>query len=755
MNLELNYKQCMLTCLLASSAIAPTCAIAQQANTAVAPSSDQVPNGEIVVTATKRAQSLQDVPAAVSVVSGDVLKQFNATQLKDLARLDPALQLTTNGVGDNNIIIRGIRSTGAATVALYFDEAVITGYNLQNPVNGRAPDLGAYDIHRVEILKGPQGTLFGAGSMAGAVRIIPNRPNFDGVSGNLTGGVSGGSGTSPLYDLNGALNVPIVDDKVALRVVGWYERGGGYIDNITSGKNNVNNDEIRGARASLLLKPTQDLTITLTGLHQDINVDGAQRFKINDGSYKNDTKTSEPHTEFANLGSVVADYNLGFGDIIGTSSYYYRHVFEYVDTSPTANGIGIAGDYDGSRIQNRGIWSNELRFASKFKGPFQVVAGAFYEQDKNTYETDTIQTQPNSVPACGTKAECTRDGLAGLIISARSVNNPIKQYALFGQADYKIFHNLTATLGGRYYKADIDDYELTLQKLRRNPADLTTVQTTPTVAVNSKDSESKPSYNFALAYEPSKHLTIYARAASGFRIGGINNASTAQQFGVTIPNGFKPDSLWSYEAGIKGSVLHGVLGYDISGYHINWSGMQVTAYSSTGAFTYITNAGTSVVNGLEASLRLRLHQGLTATVGGSYTDSHLTQDQPFQSANAANRGLDGNTTPYVPRWTAVGQVRYEEPLSEHWTGYATAIGNYRDSEATNFNPSTSNYYVLPSYFLADVVLGAKTNNGLDVAFTVSNVTNKVAQISIEVSADGLRVFAPRPRTFGVRVSKNF
>lgn len=751
--------------LLTSCSFLPTGALAQQAGvppvnaqqaSPPAPTADNVAaSSDIVVTATKRAQSVQDVPAAVSVVSGDTLKLFDATQLKDLARLDPALQLTTNGVGDNNIIIRGIRSTGAATVALYFDEAVITGYNLQNPVNGRAPDLGTYDIQRVEVLKGPQGTLFGAGSMAGAVRIIPNRPDFNGISGNLTGDVSGGSHTNALYELNGFLNVPIADDKVALRVVGWYSRGGGYIDNITSGRDNINDAEIRGARAALLLKPTDNLTITLTGLHQDINVDGAQRFKINDGSYNNDTRTSEPHREFADLGSFVADYDLGFGDIVGTSSYYYRHVFEYVDTTPTAAGVGIPGNYDGSRDQNRGIWSNELRFSSKFKGPVQLVAGGFYEKDSNFYETDTINTPLNSIPPCGTKAECTNDGLAGLIVSGRSVNNPIRQWAVFGQADWKIVPTLTVTIGARYYQADIDDYELTLQKFRRNPADLTTVQTVPTVAVNSNDTQSKPSYNFAIAYEPSKRLTLYARAASGFRIGGINNASTAQQFGVTIPLAFNPDSLWSYEAGVKGSLLDGTLSYDLSGYHVNWNGQQVTAYSSTGAFTYITNAGTTVVNGAEAELRIRLRQGLSATLGASYNDSHLTQDQPFQSANAANRGLTGDPTPFVPRWSATGQVRYERPLSERWTAYTSVNASYRDSEATNFNPSTSNYYVLPSYFLADFLVGAKTVDGLDLSLFLDNLTDKVAQLSIEVSADGFRAIAPRPRTVGIRLSKNF
>lgn len=737
--------------LLPAAAIAQDTAEAAQA--VDAPSASDA--SEIIVTATKREQSLQDVPAAVSVVSGDLLKEFNANTLRDFARLDSALQLTTNGVGDNNIIVRGIRSTGAATVALYFDEAVITGYNRENPVNGRAPDLGAYDIQRIEVLKGPQGTLFGAGSMAGAVRIITRKPNFDGLSGNITGGLSDGSGTNALYELNGYINLPISEDKVAARLVAWYSRGGGYIDNITSGKSNINDAEIRGVRGSILFTPTEDFQITITGLHQKIDVDGAQRFKLTDGEYKNSTRTREPHYEYANLASVVLDYDLGIGNIIGTTSYFFRHVREFVDTTPTAAGIGIPGNYDGFRHQDRMVWSNELRFSSKFEGPVQLVAGAFYEKDRNFYETDTINTPLNSLPACASKQECDQSGLGGLIISARDVYNPISQWAVFGQADWKITPELTATVGARYYHASLQNLERTLQRLRRNPADLTTVQTIPTIAVNSDDKQSKPSFNFSLAYEPSRDVTVYARAASGFRIGGLNNASTAAQFGVTIPEGFDSDSLWNYELGVKGRAFDGVLRYDLAGYHIRWNGMQVTAFSPTGAFTYIVNAGKSVINGFEAQGSIDLRQGLTATLGASYTDSHLTEDQPVASANAANRGFDGDRTPFVPRWSVVGQIRYETPFDDRWTGYASASGNYRSNARTNFRPGTSNFYTLPHYFLADLVFGAKTSDGLDVSLQVTNVTNKAAQISIEVSADGFRAIAPRPRTIGLRVSKTF
>ncbi|WP_298199829.1 TonB-dependent receptor [Novosphingobium sp.] len=711
--------------------------------------------GEIVVTATKREQSLQDVPAAISVISGDTMKTLNVTTLKDLARLDPAIQLTTNGVGDNNIIMRGVRSTGAATVALFFDEAVVTGYNTQNPVNGRAPDLGSFDIQRVEVLKGPQGTLFGAGSMAGAMRIIPNRPNFDGVSGNLTSAVQDGSGSNALYEINGFLNVPIVEDKIAARVVGWYTRGGGFIDNITSGRSNIDDLEIRGARVAILLKPTEDFTLTLTGLHQTINVEGAQRFKVNDGNWKNSTRTREPHDEYANLVSAVADFDTGVGNVTAASSYYFRRVFEFVDTTPTAAGIGIPGNFAGSRLQDRGIWSNELRFASKFAGPLQIVAGAFYQKDKNFYETDIIQTQLNGLPPCATKAECDASGLGGLIISARSVDNPIEQWSLFGQADFEIAPKLTLTAGARYFQAKITALELNLQRLRRDPTNLSTVQTTPVVSVNSSDTRSRPDFNFAISYEPSRDLTVYARAASGFRIGGINNAAVAQQFGVTIPNAFSPDSLWSYEAGIKGNLLDGVLGYDLSGYRIVWKGMQVTAFSPTGTFTYITNAGQSVVDGVEASLRVKLEDGFSANLGVAYTNSRLTEDQPAASANASNRGRDGDPTPYVPRWAIGGQLRYDTAINDRWSIYTTVFGNYRSSMATNFNRLTSNYYVMPSYFMADTVIGAKTSDGLDISLFVTNVTNRAAQISIEVSPDGLRAIAPRPRTLGLRLSKNF
>lgn len=763
MILNSTFRRRVSRCLLASCALVPGAAFAQQAATpqvsaaepqrgAVAPQDDvQDQSGDIIVTASKRSESVQNIPASVAVVSGETLTEFNLKTLSDLKRLDSGLQLTSNGVGDNNIIMRGIKSTGAATVALYFDEAVITGYNRENAVNGRAPDLGSYDIQRVELLKGPQGTLFGAGAMAGAIRIIPNKPNLRDVSGNLTGIYSDGTGTNALYELNGFLNVPLVNDKLGLRVVGWYSRGGGYIDNSSSGMQNVNDAEVRGVRGSLLFKPVDQLTITLTGLYQKIDVDGTQRYKIDAGGYNNSSPVLEPHFENAKLFSAVVDYDLGVGNIVATSSYYRRELHEYTDTTPTAKNVGLSGYYDVSRFQNRSIWSNELRFSSKFSGPIQLVTGAFYEQDKNFYEIDIMQTPFNGIPVCATVASCQANGLGDIAINGRDVTNPVNQWAVFGQVDWTIAPGLTATIGARYYKANIDNLERTLQRLRR-PG--TAIQTVPVVAVDNSDSQAKPSYNFALAYKPSPKLTIYARAASGFRIGGLNNSSVAAQFGVTIPTGYKPDSLWNYEIGIKGNAGP-ALSYELTGFHIDWSNLQVPAYSSSGAFTYIVNAGSSVVNGIEAQLRLRPVAGLSLTGGLSYTDSHLTADQPAASANSANRGLKGDNTPYIPRWSLVGQARYEGSIGGRWTGYVSTSMNYRSSVTTNFNKSMNFYYVAPSYLLADAVIGVKTVDGLDISLLINNLTNRKAQISIEVSADGFRAFTPRPRTFGLRVSKNF
>lgn len=739
---------------LRSFAIAGVSAAALSAAAGLAHAQDGTAIEEVVVTATKREVSVQDVPTAVSVLSGDAIEKFQLSTFTDLSRLDPALQFSSNGIGDSRIIVRGIQSGGAATVALYLDESVITGQTFESSTGGAQPDIGLHDIERVEVLKGPQGTLFGASSMSGAVRIITKKPELTSYSGSIGGTASWGSGTSGLYETDGVVNIPVVKDQLGVRLVGWYSSGGGYIDSVSSGEKNINDYTIGGLRGTALWTPNDKFKLTLTGIYQDIEVDGSQRYEAALGPYDNRSPTLEPYEENLKLFSAVAEYDLGFGTVTAASSYFDRQTDAFVDSTPTATGFGLPGAYAVLNSAGRAIWSSELRFASDFEGPLQLVGGASYQDDDNEYENVVSQTGANTVPDCNRYASCVAQGLATKIVSARHVNSPLKSTALFGEANYKVTDQLTFTAGIRRFNSTQHNTELTLQSLRFPSSNPASVQAAPTVALDAKVKQHKTSFNFAVSYEPSSALTFYARAASGFRQGGINNAAFAANFGTTIPQGFNPDQVWNYEAGVKGVAFDNMLSFEAAAFHIDWSDQQVPAVSSNGAFTFTTNAGKSVVNGVEVQGALRPVTGLRVTVGGAYTDSHLTQDQPPTSGDENAPGRKGDRLPYVSKWSMAAQASYEWPAFGDWKGYVQGNANYRSKAHTFFNTDNPYYQEVADYVLADLGGGVK-NDRYDLGVFIHNVGDKAAAISVDTGPDGFRISTVRPRTFGVSLRASF
>lgn len=709
---------------------------------------------EVVVTATKRAVAVQDVPSAISVLSGESIQQYGLSTFTDVSRLDPALQFSSNGVGDSRIIVRGIQSGGAATVALYLDEAVITGQTFESSVGGAQPDIGLHDIERVEVLKGPQGTLFGASSMSGAIRIITTKPKLNDYEGSVSATASFGSGTGALLDTDAVVNIPVVRDQVGLRVVGWYSDGGGYIDSVSSGAKNINDYTIKGVRGTALWQPVAKFGLTVTGIYQDIGVDGAQRFQQNLGKYNNGSPTLEPYDEDLKLFSAVATYDLDFGTVTGATSYFDRTTEAFVDSTPTATGFGLPGAYAVFNWATRAVWSSELRFASKFDGPFQLVVGGAYQDEKNDYENVVSQTGANTIPNCERYATCVTNGLATRVVSARHVHSPFSSTAIFGEADYKLTDKLTLTAGVRRFNSRQHNTELTLQSLRFPSPNPASVQAAPTVALDAKVKQSKTSFNFAVTYEPAQNLTFYARAASGFRQGGINNAAFAANFGTIIPQGFGPDEVWNYEIGAKGSYFDNMLTFEAAAYHIVWKDQQVPAVSANGAFTFTTNAGRSIVNGVELEGTLRPIEGLRLTVGTTYTDSHLTEDQPPTAGDENAPGKKGDRVPYVSKWAWVGQAEYDWPVAGDWTGYLRGNVNYRSKAYTFFNSTNPFYKPVADYVLAD--LGAGVRNGqLELGVLIRNVTDEKPALSVETTPDGYRISTVRPRTIGITARANF
>jgi outer membrane receptor protein involved in Fe transport len=743
--------------LLASASIATL--LAAQAHAQTAPTDDTVT--EIVVSATRRGGvSVQNTPLAITAFSGAALEKQGVTSLQDLSKVDPSLNIQSYGAAQTKVVIRGIESNVGATSGVYLDETPLVGAMGGNILGDGKPGLRLYDLDHVEVLKGPQGTLFGSSSMSGTLRVITNKPDLEEMGGHVSVGAASVKGGNAYYDGNLTVNMPLVKDKLGIRVTGWRENGGGYIDQTVGNTlhENGNDSHVKGGRVVALFKPTEKLTLTATATHQEIDVDGTQAWQTSQGPYANISPSIEFYRDNYNLYNLTGDYDLGFGTVTASTSYTNQRVVNPKDSTPTAHGFGLSGTTLFVPTAEFHDFVSEVRFASKFDGPFQLVTGGYYENSQSLYETNSVVATSAGDALCYTYSECTLKGLrnAGrgnsLYEFGTDTKRSVGQYALYAQGDYKITDTLTATVGLRYFKADIHDIITNLQTVY--PDFIFGRITTPSITGDKHGSNDKPSYNVALMWKATPDISVYARAASGFRIGGVNTAtSLAQQAGVVFPGTYNPDSLWNYETGVKSYWLDRRLFIDAALYHIDWNGQQLSA-QAPGAFAYTINAGKTEVNGVEVNSTFKPLPGLNITGSANYVDAKLASDLPADVMTAGTYGYNGDRVPLTPKWTMALQGEYEHELTHDFSGYAQAGINYRGGSHTSFNDQNTYNTKLPAYYMISAKLGVR-KDAWDLSLFGDNLTNKAAYLGVVESLDGIRVFSPRPRTIGLRLSSTF
>ncbi|OCC25556.1 hypothetical protein MB02_02685 [Croceicoccus estronivorus] len=713
----------------------------------------------IVVTATRRDDAkITDTALALSAFSGETLERMNVTDLSDLRALDPSVNIQTFGAAQTKIILRGIQSDVGATSALYVDESAILGGQGGNILGDGKPGLRLHDIERVEILKGPQGTLFGTSSMSGTVRVITNKPDLYDWGGSAEFGVAAIDGGNALGEGNVTVNAPLAPGKLALRVTGWMERGGGYVDQLIHGTDsykNGNDQFVRGIRGQLKWQVNDDFSLLASLTHQRIDVDGSQAYQLANGPYLNTSPTIELYKDKYTLASLTADYDLGFGSVIASASYSRQNVLAAKDSTPTNYMFGLP--YDLSFVPR--VWfkdyNAEIRFLSNFDGPFQIVTGAYYEHTNSVYQTNAIQA-PNAIPVCFSYADCRP------FVQPGSGNSPyefgtntdrtIDQFAFYGQIDYEIVPSLTATVGIRYFSADIRDVVTNLQTVY--PDFVFGQVTEPSITGDNSGTNKQTSYNFALLWEVTPEISLYARAASGFRIGGVNTAtSLAQEAGVIFPSTFDPDSLWSYEAGIKGYLFDRAIYFDLTAYHVDWTDQQLSA-SAAGAFGYTINAGRTSSNGVELNVTATPVEGLSLAGSVTYVDSKLEEDLPEDVLEAGTIGYAGDRVPLSPRWSASARAEYEFPVSDSLNAFVGGNVTYQGDSYSSFNDANEFYTYLPDYVLFGARMGVR-GDGWEASVYGENLTNKAAVLGVVPSIDGVRIFSNRPMTMGLRVRTSF
>lgn len=718
---------------------------AQTATPAPEPTQD-----EVLVTATKQgASSIHDVPISIQALDSSDLAKRGAIDFNDFARLVPGLTSQDTGPGDKRYIIRGITSSGPGTVGVYLDEAIITGENAQDG-GGQQTDIKLFDVERVEVLKGPQGTTFGSSSLGGTIRYITNKPDLTDTSVTAAGDVRATRGASIGYQVDGAANLVVVPDRIAVRVAGFRADLPGYIDSrFGKGVDGELTTAVRGSARALL---ADDLTLTVMGMFQKTTQDSKAFFNRVDFFGKPAIQpfyqTQVARTPFYDKNQIysgVLDYDRDFGTITATASRYVRDLNYVRDASPfAALLLGLAYPDPArsviSQPKHRRVDTYELRYNSKFGGPVEILVGAFGSDEHRFFRSNWLTV--NSTGAID-------PAFAAKNLLDRTVDSSVRERAIFGQVNYDILSTVTVIVGGRYY--DLKQRELTSVLVSAGGGPGSGPGRPSSFSVNGFI----PRFN--IAFQPNDRVNAYVQAAKGFRAGGNNDQTAAALANVTIPAGYNPDTLWNYEAGLKLRAPDGLFA-NIAAYYIDWKDIQIQLLASppgagAAGYPYTGNGGGAHVKGLEASLEARPTAGLSLGLSANYNDAELSRTNAPPAS-----GKKGDRLPYVPRFSAAASADYDFPLSsDTLRGSIGGDITHVSARATDFNTTSAGYRRLPSNTLVSLRAGVK-GDGWSAALVANNLFDQTRVINYTSLGFGItpdELYVNRPRTVSLRLTGQF
>jgi len=679
-----------------------------QADAAAAPSSaQQHPQSgrgseqnidEVVVTARKREERLLDVPMAVTAFTGEALEKRGAADLGDFLQEAPGVNLYDNVIG-YKVSIRGVStSLGANENGYYLDELPFTGVTV--PIN---PDVRAWDLERVEVLRGPQGTLFGEGSMGGTVRILTRDPKFNDwqASALVNGSDTSGGGTNHGY--KAMLNIPLVDDRLALRLNGTKEKFDGWIDDSVTGAKNINTQDVTTYRAKLRLKATDRLTLAASYWHFD-------------GEYPRDSGADDDGIAGTGLAlasqskyklyGATADYDFGPVRLFYS---YANNSFELAQSGPFLGGTLIGNiDID--------VKSQELRLSSTGQGPWAWTFGGYRREAQRV------------------------DGFAFALfgIDSGSATDATSE-ALFGEATYSMSNvPIDLTLGLRGVREKLDGLE-TNAGIPGTPVDDTYKSTNPRAII---------------AWRPTQDWRVYASAAKGYRSGQLQpsvSLALAGPLGIDLPATLQDDSIWSYELGTKASLAEGRATVEAAVYRSKWKDVTVRIPLGTTSFNGLINSKGTDTQGVEASLTLQMTSAMRLNVGASYSDATFAGDVPGTGIR------DGRPVDDHAKRTASASLDYSRSVFGNLQGSARIGVQYNSKrDFPSFGP--------PLYLPGDSITTFAARVGLESgewgAFLYGdNLTNEDGATSPRlVTTPGVTPALAgrlRPRTIGVEIRYNF
>lgn len=791
MNDKYKFSRWILVASVGVSAILTTAPL-RAADEPMQPSADNGILAEVVVTANKlNAQKVLDVPASIQAISGDMLKSAGASAFMDIAGNIPGLSVQDLGPGDKKYVIRGINSTGDSTAGIYYGEAVISGSNTDDG-GGFQSDIRLFDLDRVEVLRGPQGTLYGASSMSGTIRFIPKEPDLNNLGGYLTTEGSETAHASGNYNVNGAVNLPIVDGVLALRLVGWKIYDSGYINQIrvgvgvtglvnegTATKPNyvsvpiaglgflkgINDDDVGGARAMLRYQPNDRLTVDANITSQTETSGGSSRYTpagtaaFSGGTIPpaqgcdlcNTDVTQSPWSDNLKVFGLTVTYNTGVGTVTGTTNQYNRTTAFSFDSTPVLVSFNVPVPAETFEPRTRNVNSSELRYASELNSPVNFVAGAYREHETQDLAVNVISTNSFGLPNGPFSSANSQDALnfpgVGDTFFGRTDDRITTQYAGFGEATWKITPAWTAVAGLRYFTESLNGVQVQTHPFGGFPPGPTLVP-----LPDPNETFNKVTWKTNLSYKFSDNLLAYGTVSTGFRSGGLNAVSEPFE---PIPAAYAPDSLTNFEVGAKGRLNNGLFDYQADVYTIRWTNMQVQETTPDGAFVFQANAGDARVKGVEFEFTAHPVQYLAASFAGSYTDAYLSEGATAKEYKAnSTLGLTGDAIPNVPKYQFSLGLNYRRPMGNGWDGVVATDVTYRDAVNSYFASNRFNIPLAP-YTLVGLRAGVIAGPWSVTAFA-RNLTDKRAQVSaINSSQDPDALLTVRPRTIGLTATRDF
>jgi iron complex outermembrane recepter protein len=717
---------------------------------------------EVVVSASRVGeQNLQSIPMAISAISPDQLDSKGLSGIVDFVGTLPSVNMQSLSPGTNEIEMRGLVTNGLdstnsqerSLVALYLDDAAIT----QQAFN---PDLHVYDLERVEVIRGPQGTLYGAGSMAGTIRLITKKPDSNVFSADADGSVSQTHGGSTNYSVRGVVNLPLVDNKLGARITAYRSADSGYIDNVELGQTKQNDAYSTQGRVAIRWRPVDSLILDASATFAKLSARGRNAVYPQLGNYTYSSLTPEHFTDYFKLTNITADWDLGSAHLISSTSYVQRQLdehssFEVINQALLTPGSRLPSD--NSNANDIHQFQEELRLVSRADQRLRWIAGAYFERYSRFYPQNVPVTNFDAVFG----AEIGDPTFNSQTLYGTPTPNDLfygkitlveRQFALFGEATYALTPKLDATLGVRYFSFK-DNFDLYFTGVAG------AIGPGQPVTQNGEQQSSGANPRGVLSFKATDNVMVYGEAARGFRYGGVNEpapttfcAAALASIGLTqSPVAFGPDNLWSYTLGEKGKFADGRLLFNVDGFYIDWRDVQ-TIHSIPCGYYFAQNKGKVKSQGLELETKFRATSSLTFGLSGSFTDA--AANGPITNLKAA----DGDRVPFFPRTIVTVSGDYGLPVAQGKIVFSVDY-TYRSDAFTQFSPLNSQYRELPSSKMLNASIGyvtAKWSASIyGTNLTDDHLVSSVAPNDFGTFQPGDLQYWGRPMTVGVHLHVGF